>query len=65
MFLQKRPKLFLECHLAMMDFLARDIGNNRLLGRVANGHDHALRPPEGVRTADLARFPLNRRAPLI
>jgi hypothetical protein len=26
----------LGMHLAMMGFLARDIGNNRLLGRVAN-----------------------------
>jgi hypothetical protein len=30
MFLQQGPKLFFECHLAMMNFLARNGGDNRL-----------------------------------
>jgi hypothetical protein len=30
MFLQQGPKLFFECHLAMMNFLARNRRDNRL-----------------------------------
>jgi hypothetical protein len=40
MFVQQGPKLFFECHLAMMNFLARNKGDNRL------AH---LAPFEGVR----------------
>ena len=31
MFLQQGPKLLCECHLAMMNFLARNRRDNRLL----------------------------------
>ena len=36
MLLEKGTKLFLERHLAMMDLLAGDIGNDRFFGRLAN-----------------------------
>ena len=36
MLLEKGTKLFLERHLAMMDLLAGDRGNDRFFGRLAN-----------------------------
>ena len=36
MLLENATKLFLERHLAMMDLLAGDIGNDRFFGRLAN-----------------------------
>ena len=46
MFLQQGPKLFFECHLAMMNFLARNGRDNRL------AH---LAPFQGVRLIGSSR----------